>query len=219
MGHISIVDTAGMRHKKKIKETVEIFSLARAKESIRKSDVAIIMIDATTFLHRDDISAIEYVVKNGKPCLLLVNKWDLISKKDAKEYRKNLNDRLRFTLWIPIIFTSCKDRQNIIKAIDRASEIAARSKVVLQTAKINKVLEKLQHQKPHNYHKGNRPKIFYATQISATPQKFVLFCSHHKDIKPDYLRYIENGFRKAFDLNGIPVGFELKERGKGEKNC
>jgi len=212
--YISIVDTAGVRHKKKIKETVDMFSLARTKESIKRSDVAIIMIDATTFLHRDDISVIEYVVKNHKPCILLVNKWDLLNKKDAQEYKKRLDSRLKFIQWIPTIFTSCIEKHNILRAIDKASKIADNAKIVIQTAKINKLLEELQHARPHHHYKGVRPKIFYGTQISATPQKFMLFCSYSKSIKPDYLRFLENSFRKSFSLEGIPIAFELKERGR-----
>jgi len=191
---------------------VEIFSLARTKESIKRSDVAIIMIDATAFLYRDDISVIDYVIKNGKPCILIVNKWDLISDKDAKSYRRRLQDRLRMISWIPILFTSCKDKHNIIKAIDRACETAQRAKATIQTARINKLLERVQKEKPHPYSKRVRPKIFYATQISTAPPKFLLFCSKPGEIKREYLRFLERSFRMNFDLEGIPMVLELRKK-------
>ncbi|MFH1867479.1 MAG: ribosome biogenesis GTPase Der [Candidatus Omnitrophota bacterium] len=209
---IVLIDTAGMRHKKKIKETVEMFSLARTKQSVKRCDVALIMIDGRLGLSRDDMAVIDYVLKQGKGCALLVNKRDLIKDTDADQYKKELIRRFNSIGWIHIIFTSCKEKRNIIKAVDTACEILKRSKMVVDTPRINNLIESAQQLKAPPSSGRIRPRIYYATQIGAQPPKFLFFCSNPKRIKPEYLRFVENHFRKNLGLIGVPIFFELREK-------
>lgn len=209
---LTIIDTAGMRHKRKIKEVVEIFSLARAKQSIRRCDIALVMIDATMGFCRDDIAIIDYVIKEGKNCLLLVNKQDLVKDMDIEGYKKALRVKFRPIEWIPIIFTSCKEKKNIIKAIEVASRVVEKSRLSIPTPQINELLEEWQHIKPHPYYGRARPRIYYATQIGASPPKFLLFVTEPIHINKDYLRFIEHCLRRHFGLNGIPIVFQLRKK-------
>ncbi|MFC1808088.1 ribosome biogenesis GTPase Der [Candidatus Omnitrophota bacterium] len=209
---IVLVDTAGIKHKRKIKETVDMFSLARTKQSVRRADITIVMIDATSDLCRDDIAVIDYVLKSGKACMLLVNKRDLVKDLDVAAFKQKLYDRFKPLEWIPIIFTSCTMRKNIIRAIDESRKIVKRSKSLIKTPKLNSLLEKLQLQQAHPSSKGARPKIFYATQVETGPPKFLLFCSNPSRIKADYLRYIEKNIRKSFNFDGVPIELAFKDK-------
>ena len=209
-----LVDTAGMRHKRKFKETVEIFSLSRTKESIKRSDVVIVMIDASIGLQREDLAVLDYVIKEGRSCILLINKWDLIEAPDADVYKGDLIHKFRPIEWIPMLLTSCIQKKNIIKALELAYKTKIRSQVILKTPLINKLIKHIQATHPHPRVNKAQPKIYYATQLKASPLVFVLFCNKPKVFKSEYVRYIERCFRKEFGLEGIPISFQLRPRGK-----
>jgi len=209
-----IVDTAGIRHKKKIKDVVEIFSLSRTKEAIKRSDTSLIMIDALKGLCREDIAVLDYAIREGKACTLLVNKWDLMRGTDTQVYRQRLVYKYRPIEWIPVLFTSCTQRRNIIKALDAACQLKKKSQVLISTPRINKFFESIQKRSPHAAHQNARPKIFYATQTHTAPPEFTLFCTNPKLIKREYVRFIERQFRKEFGFEGIPVTFQLRARKK-----
>jgi GTPase len=209
---ITIVDTAGIRHKKKFRDVLEVFSLSRTRESIKRSDIALIMIDAVTGLRREDIAAIDYVIKKGKACMLLVNKCDLVRPMDSQGFKVNLINRYNSIEWMPVIFISCKDKRNLVKALDMACDIYKKADLAISTPEINKFFVRLQKLNPHTSSKRIRPKILYATQASEAPPRFILFCSHASLIKKEYLRFVERQLRKEFDLCGIPVSFQLREK-------
>jgi GTPase len=215
---LTIVDTAGMRHKKKFRDVIEVFSLSRARESIKRCDVAFVMIDGSRLLTRDDLAVLTFVIKAGKACVLLVNKMDLLSDVDFQEYKKNLIHKYRPIEWMPVIFTSCKNKSNIIKALDTACSLYDKSKISIPTPSLNKFLVKLQKQKPPVSHKGIRPKILYATQTSVAPCRFVLFCTRLSFMDKEYLRFVERQMRVEFNLHGIPLDFQLRSRKKEAKS-
>jgi GTPase len=210
---ITIIDTAGMRHKKKFRDVIEVFGLSRARDSIRRCDVAFIMVDASRPLSRDDMAVLSYVIKAGKACILLVNKTDLLEDIDFQSYKKNLVLKYRPIEWMPVLFISCKKKKNIIKALDMAYGAFQRSKTSIPTPQLNKLLVRLQNQNPHALRKRIRPKILYATQVSTSPCQFILFCTKASPEK-EYLRFIERQIRGEFGLYGIPIDFQirLKER-------
>jgi GTPase len=210
---ITIIDTAGMRHKKKFRDVIEVFGLSRTRDSIKRCDVAFVMVDASMLLSRDDMAVLSYVVKTGKPCILLVNKTDLLENADLQQYKKNLVFKYRPIEWMPVMFISCREKKNIIKALDLACEAFHRSKKSISTPLLNKLLVRIQNQRPHALRKRIRPKILYATQISTAPCKFVLFCTKSSPDK-EYLRFIERQIRGEFGLYGIPIDFQIRLRAK-----
>ena len=210
-----IIDTAGIRHKKKIKDVVEIFSLSRTRDAIKRSDTVLIMIDAAKGLCREDIAVLDYAIRNGRACTLLVNKWDLMRGDDTQAYKQRLVYKYRPIEWMSVLFTSCIQKRNIIKALDVACELKKKSQIMISTPRINKFLERAQKYSPHAAHQSARPKIFYATQTHTAPPEFTLFCTNPKLIKREYVRFIERQFRKEFGFEGIPVTFQLRDKKKG----
>jgi GTPase len=206
---ITLIDTAGLRHKKKFRDVLEVFSLSRTRESIKRSDVVFVMIDASKGLSRDDVAVLSYVIKVGKACLLLANKTDLLKEPDFQGYIKDLIHRYNPIEWMHVVFISCREKKNIIRALDLACELSQKSRLSVPTPLLNKFLVRVQKQAPHVSHKRTRPKILYATQISAAPHKFILFCTNPSLIKKEYLRFIERQIRKEFGLEGIPINLHL----------
>jgi len=209
-----LIDTAGMRHKRKLKETVEVFSLARTRESIKRSDVVIVMIDASVGLEREDLAVLDYVIKEGRSCILLINKWDLIKEPDVDVYKADLIHRFKPIEWIPLTFTSCIQKKNIIKALELAYQAKIRSQTIIKTPPINKLMMRIQKTHPHPRVNKAQPKVYYATQLQASPPVFALFCNNPKVFRAEYVRYIEKSFRNEFGLEGIPISFQLKPKVK-----
>jgi len=207
-----LIDTAGIKHKRKLRHVVEVFSMARTKESIRRCDIALVMIDINEGLIRDDIAVMDYVLKKGRACLLLANKVDIAKDIDLDRYRRLLIDKYRPLEWIPTMFISCKNRQNIIKALDRGLVILRSAAASVPTPKLNALFEKSQSIRPHPRWRKTSPKIYYGTQIGTLPPKFLLFVSDPERISKEYLRYIERRIRKAFGFQGLPIFFELRTK-------
>jgi len=215
---ITIIDTAGMRHKKKFKDVVEVFSLARTRQALRHSDIVIVMIEAQAGLTRDDIAVLEHVIKDGKGCILLVNKIDLLDGIDFNEYRKDLVNKYRPAEWMQIIFTSCKRQKNIIKALDSACALYKKSKLMIPTPALNKFFQNIQKHIQHTSRKGARGKVLYAVQKSAGPHVFMLFCSNMSLMRREFIKQAERQLRKEFGLEGIPISFQIKPKNAKGKN-
>jgi len=200
-----LVDTAGIKHKRKLRKPVEIFSIARSKESIRRAEVALVMLDAAGGLCVDDIKIIEYVIKCGKPCVIIVNKWDLAKGIKQQDYETALKGRLKLLEWLPIIFISCLKGKNLLNVIELAS-------ISIRTVELNKLLKDIQSAKRHPLVENKKINIFYGTQTQIAPPAFTLFSNYPKLIKSDYLNFLENNIRSQFGLFGVPIRFRLKER-------
>ncbi|MFA5369206.1 MAG: ribosome biogenesis GTPase Der [Candidatus Omnitrophota bacterium] len=216
---LTLVDTAGLKHKRKFREVIDVFSLSRTRQAIKRCDIAFIMIDANEGLSRDDIAIFNYVIDQGKASILIVNKIDLMKGFDSQGYKKGLACKFSPIEWIPVVFTSCKVRKNIDKALDLAWVIHERSKRIISTPELNKFFVQTQRVHPHVSYKSVRPKILYATQTSCLPQRFLLFCARAPLIKKDYLRFIEKRLRSSFGLEGTPIDLQLRSReqkGKGD---
>lgn len=207
-----LVDTAGMKHKRKLRKTVEVFSLARSKESIRKAEVVLVMLDAIEGLCVDDIKVIEYVVKNGKPCAVVVNKWDLIKGTEQSDYEKALKARLRLLEWISIIFISCFKKRNLLQVIELVPTLKERANRNIRTVELNRLLKEIQSAQQHPLAGKKRINIYYAVQTQIAPQTFTLFSNHPKLIKSAYLNFLGNNIRSHFGLFGVPIRFKLRER-------
>ncbi|MFH0732656.1 MAG: ribosome biogenesis GTPase Der [Candidatus Omnitrophota bacterium] len=210
--HFILVDTAGMKHTRKIKDPIEIFSVARSKNSIRKADVALIMLSAAEGLCNDDIKIIEYVIEYGKPCCVVVNKWDLADNVTQKEYETALKERLKLLEWVPIVFISCLTGRNLFQALSIAVSLKEKSDMPIKTTELNKLLQRIQASQRHPLVLVNQVKIYYATQTQTSPQTFTLFCKNHNMVKPHYLNFLANNIRSHFGLLGVPIRFELKEK-------
>ena len=209
-----LIDTAGVRKKAKVKEDIEFYSVIRSIRSLQNSDVSIVMIDAQNGLESQDINLINLAIKYRKGIVLMVNKWDLIEKDQntADNFKKEIEERLGTSSYIPIIFTSVISKQRVFKAIETAMTVYEdRNKKVPTSALNNIMLKEITRFKPPAY-KGKHVKIKYITQLPVKTPTFAFFCNFPKYIKNPYARYLENRMRENFGFSGVPIKLVFREK-------
>lgn len=190
------IDTAGMRKRGKIKSPVEFYSVQRAYKSIDRADVVILMIDGWEGLLRQDMQLVDYIVKKLKPCVITVNKWDLV-KVTKREYRERIIQRLGEYWYIPAVFISALKKENIDRLLDKVEDLFRQSQGKVSTRLLNRVLEKLS------------VKVYYGTQIKINPPTFLLFVN--KIPSSQDVSYISNQLHEEL---GIEVPICIRFRGK-----
>ena len=212
--HINLVDTAGLRKLAKLTDRVEYYSRLRANRAIKNSDVVLILIDALKGFTRQDKSIVDEVIKNGKGLVLIVNKWDLITKNSssAKIFHEQITRKFKSLQHYPIIFISALTKQRIHRVLKEALDVYSRATSQISTKKLNELLEKLLVKNPPQSENGKQIQIKYITQVSIDPIIFALYTNYPKKIKTHYIRYLENQFRKNFDLEGVPVIFSFRRK-------
>ncbi|MGO1369991.1 MAG: ribosome biogenesis GTPase Der [Senegalia sp. (in: firmicutes)] len=210
------IDTAGMRRKKKVTENIERYSVVRALTAIERSDVCLIVIDAEEGVTEQDKKIAGYAHDNGRAAIILVNKWDLIEKEDKTylKFEKEVRNELSFMTYAPIILTSALTGKRINRIIDLIKIVSNNHSMRIKTGVLNDIVGEaiLMNQPPSD--KGRRLKIFYATQASSKPPKFIIFVNDKELMHFSYARYLENQIRNSFGLEGTPIWFEFRERGE-----
>jgi GTP-binding protein len=209
-----LIDTAGLRKKAKISDSIEFYSTIRSVQALEESDVCVIMLDAQRGLEAQDLTIVQLADKHKKGILILVNKWDLIEKdtKTALEYQKRIEERLGEFNYIPIIFTSMLTKQRVFQAIEKASEIYEHRQQRISTSKLNDLLGKdIEHYPPPSV-KGKHIKIKYITQLPTKTPSFAFFCNHPKYVKMAYRRYLENKLRSHFNFEGVPISVFFRQK-------
>lgn len=209
-------DTAGLRRKKNITENLEKYSVIRTLNAIERSDIAILLIDATEGITEQDTKVIGFAKEQNKALIVAVNKWDLVVK-DNKTYKKfedEIRTKLSFVQYAQIVFISVKTGQRLDKLFE-AIEIADENySLRISTGILNDIInEAIVHNAPPT-DKGQRLKIFYTSQVSTRPAKFLIFVNKIELMHFSYLRYIENQIRKNFSFISVPIVFELRQRGE-----
>lgn len=209
-----VIDTAGLRRKAKIKESVEFYSMVRSMQSIRRCDIAILIIDATNGMEAQDMRIVNEAVRLRKGVVLAVNKWDLIEKdtNTAKKFEDDIRDTLKNLAYVPVMFISALTKQRIYKVVDVAKSVYAERGKKVKTTELNKFLEDIIAHYPPPSMDRREVKINYCTQIKAGPPVFVFFCNAPKSIRPHYRSYIENQFRKRFGYLGVPLSFAFRKK-------
>lgn len=214
-GHeFMLVDTAGMRRKSKVHEDLEFYSVMRSVRAIEHSDVCVLMIDAQTGLEAQDMSIFNLIVRNGKGCVLVVNKWDTIEKDSntMKEYIAGIKSKLAPFNDIPIVFTSVIKKQRIMDVLDAATKVYGNYSKKIQTSVLNDVmLPEIENYPPPAW-KGKYIKIKYATQLPTKAPKFAFFCNLPQYIRDPYKRFIENRLRENFDFSGCPIQVFFRQK-------
>jgi len=209
-----IIDTAGIRHKSKIKEVLDVYSMSRSLESIRHSNVSLVMLDAVEGVTVEDLKIINIAEKEGKGIIIIVNKWDLVKDIRMEDYEKAIRKRAPFLGYVPVLFTSCLTGRNVIKAIDLSACIFKNCSTTIKTAELNEVLQALQKSRSSPFRSGRTVKLYYITQAGIMPPKFLIFVNNKKLAKPSYAKFIEHHLRRSFDFTGTPVrlGFRNSRR-------
>lgn len=202
-----LIDTAGIRRKNKVDEDLEFYSVIRAIKALDEADICLLLLDAAKGITAQDINIFSLAVRKGKGVVLLVNKWDLVEKDThtARDYEKELKNRLAPFTDVPILFISVKDKLRIFKVIETALQVYENRQRKIPTSRLNEVMLKA----VASYHapvvRGNAIKIKYVTQLPTAVPSFAFFCNYPDDIKQPYKNYLENQLRANFDFKGVPV--------------
>ena len=211
----NFTDTAGIRRKSKVDDEIEKYSIMRAKMAIERSDVCVIMIDATEGFTEQDSKVAGLAIEQGKAAMIAVNKWDIVEKdgKTMDNMRKTLMQDFSFMPYAPIIFISAKTGQRLDRLFDLIKFVHSQNTMRISTGMLNDVLAEATARVQPPSDKGKRLKIYYMTQASVKPPTFVFFCNREELFHFSYQRYLENQIRSTFGLEGTPVKFVIRERG------
>lgn len=214
----TIIDTAGIRRKNAIYDNVEQYSVMRALGSVRRADVCIICIDATEEASEQDIRLCGYVHEQGKPSVIVMNKWDLVAKDTftINKYEEKLKEQLKFMDYYKSVYISALNGQRIDKVIEMCDYVYQQSCFKVKTGILNDVIHDCVSTVEPPSKKGRRLKIYYATQVEIKPPCFVLFVNEISLMHFSYKRYLENKIREAFKLDGTPIKIFI--RNKEDKN-
>jgi GTP-binding protein len=210
----TLIDTAGIRRKTKVNEDLEFYSVIRAIKAIDEADVCLLLLDADKGVTAQDLNIFSLAIKKGKGIVVLVNKWDLIEKdtNTARDYEKELKQRLAPFTDVPILFISATEKTRIFKAIETGLDVYANRQQKISTSKLNDVMLKA----VESYHapvvRGNAVKIKYVTQLPTPVPSFAFFCNYPDDIKTPYKNYLENKLRENFNLSGVPIRIFFRKK-------
>ena len=213
-----LIDTAGIRRKRSVEEDLEQYSVMRSLGAVRRADVCLIVIDSSEELSEQDVKIAGYVHEQGKPSVVVMNKWDVVEKDTytIEKYNRKLKEELKFMDYFIPTYVSAKTGKrvdNLIKLAERAYENASRR---VSTGLLNDVLREaiLTNEPPSK--NGKRLKIYYVTEVSANPPTFVIFVNDDTLMHFSYRRYLENALRRSFEFEGTPI--RLIIRNKNEKD-
>ena len=212
--NLMLIDTAGLRKRKLVDDDIEFYSSIRTVKAIRQSDVCMLLIDGPEGITRQDLAIFKEITEANKGVVLLVNKWDLVEKdhKSVEKYTAEVKEKLAPFTDVPIFFTSNVTKQRILKALERAMEVAENRKMRIATSKLNEVMLPIIEKQPPPVYKGKDIKIKFVTQLPTRSPAIAFFCSNPQYIKDPYMRFLENKLREHWDFSGIPVRlyFRLK---------
>ena len=204
------VDTAGVRKKTKITDTVERYSVNSALKSTTKAQLTLLTLDAQEGLGAQDKRLIDLLVTRKTPFVILLNKIDLLTAKELKQAQKDLAEALAFCAHIPILPVSAKEQLGLKKILPLAQKIVAECKVRVPTGQLNRAMNEVLHAHQPPIVNHARPKFFYLTQAESEPPTFVFFVSDAERVTESYLRYLERGLRKLFNINHAPIRMRLR---------
>jgi GTP-binding protein len=208
-----LIDTAGLRRKAKVKESIEFYSTLRTLRSIERCDVAVILADSGIGLDRQDLRVIDETVTRRRGTVLALNKWDLVpDAANAPAYEKRVKRLLKRNDFIPLVLISALTGKNIFRLVTMASKVRERMRARITTNRLNKHLLPLLARRPPSTSTGKEVKISYITQAATDPPVFAFFVNDPDAIKTEYRRFIEGLLREEYDLEGVPVTITFRKK-------
>lgn len=214
-GKFVLIDTAGIRRKSRVDNEIEKYSVLRSYMAVDRSDVCVIMIDATEGFTEQDSKVAGYAHEQGKACVIAINKWDAVEKETntMNEFTKKLQTDFSFMSYAPFVFISAKTGQRINKLFELIVSTYEQNCRRISTGMLNDMLAYATAKVQPPSDKGKRLKIYYMTQASTNPPTFVTFCNRADLFHFSYRRYLENQIRETFSLTGTPIKMVVRERG------
>ena len=212
--NFNLIDTAGIRRKKKVKEDLEFFSVLKAVRSIERSDIVLLLVDATRGFDTQVQKIFWLAHRNNKGIVILINKWDLIDKDkiDTITYEKKIKDKIAPFIDVPILFISVIKKQRVLKALEMAIKVYKYRNLRIPTSQLNKFILPIVQKTPPPSNKGKIIKIKFCTQLPTKYPQFVLFCNLPQYIKDSYRRFIENKLRSNYNLSGVPINIFFRKK-------
>ncbi|UTW60741.1 ribosome biogenesis GTPase Der [bacterium SCSIO 12741] len=209
-----LVDTAGIRKKKKVHEDLEFYSVMRAIRAIEKSDVCFVMIDTVEGISAQDLNILNLAYKNNKGIVILFNKWDLVEKEtnSARDLEREIKNKLAPFTDVDVLFISVKDKLRIHKALDAGLRVFKNRTKKIATSKLNDFFLPLIEAYPPPSIKGKYIKIKYVTQLPVYYPSFAFYCNLPQYIKDPYKRYLENKLREEFGFTGVPIQIYFRKK-------
>jgi len=209
-----LIDTAGIRRKQKVHEDLEFYSVIRAIKAMDEADVCLLLLDAEKGISAQDLNIFSLAAKKGKGIVVLVNKWDLVEKETntARDYERELKQRLAPFTDVPILFISAKEKTRIFRVVETALEVFENRGRKIPTSQLNEVMLKAIESFHPPVVRGNPVKIKYVSQLPTHVPSFAFFCNLPDDIKQPYKNYLENQLRLNFNFKGVPVRLFFRKK-------
>lgn len=218
-GNYIFIDTAGIRRKNKVYETLEKYSVIKAKNAIDRAQVCLLLIDAVEGVTEQDEKIAGLAHEAGKAIIIVINKWDLIEKETMtlERYKKKVYEKLAYLSYAPIVFISAETGQRVNKIFEMINQVNEQNDLRVPTGLLNDTLSQAVAITQPPSDKGRRLKIYYMTQVATRPPTFVIFVNSKPLMHFSYVRYIENHLRKQFGFIGTPIHMIIRERGEKER--
>ncbi|MDY2780443.1 MAG: ribosome biogenesis GTPase Der [Bulleidia sp.] len=209
-----IVDTAGIRKRGKVYESIEKYSVLRALSAIERADVVLFLIDAEKGIREQDKHVAGYAEEAGKPVVIVVNKWDTVEKDDQtmNVFIEKVRTEFAYLAYAPIVFVSAKTRQRVMTILPVVDKVYENTLRRIPTNVLNEVIADFQMVTPAPARNGKRFRIYYATQVGVQPPTFMLSCNEPSLLHFTYRRFIENQLRQSFDFEGTPIHLVVRKK-------
>ena len=211
-----MIDTAGMRKKGKVFESIEKYSLIRSMRAISRSDICLVVIDAEEGITEHDKHIAGYAINEGKGLILVVNKWDLVKDKSIKEFTQLMRNEFQFATFAPIVFLSALTKKRIHTLMPEVIKVAENIKREIKTSILNEVISEAYELNLPPTYKGKRLKIYFVSQSGIKPPKFTFRVNNKGLVHFSYERYLINKLRENFDFTGTPIEIKFKNRSGDE---
>lgn len=209
------IDTAGLRKKQQARDAAEIFSRFRAESTIKRADVVLFLIDAQEPISRVDKKIGDFIIRHVKPCIIIVNKWDLVEKETStNDYIKYLARTLIGLKFFPLSFISAKTNFNVWETISIAEDLFKQSGMKISTPFLNQVLQKIRKKREPTAKARGTPKIYYGTQTGIHPPKFVIFVNDPTLFESNYQRYLLNCLHEELPISEVPLQIQFRQRSR-----
>lgn len=210
----TFIDTAGIRRQRSVDSRVERFSVIRTYSAVDRADMVLFFVDATEGITEQDTKIIGYAHNQKKASIIVVNKWDLIKKETntMRDFITDIRNKITFTLYAPITFISVKDNQRIDKLFEVIDAVDENYSFRIPTGTLNTMLRDAMLINPPKSKKGKQLKIYYMSQVTTRPPKFLIYVNDEELMHFSYLRFIENKIRDNFNFEGVPIELEVRNR-------
>lgn len=211
---VTLIDTAGMRRRARVKEDVEFYSVVRTRRALERCHIAAVFLDCSEGVTQQDMKVIQDAIDAQKGIVLVVNKWDLLTNVDNTlfEYKRTLDQKLQGLGYIPVVQMSCKDKMNLNEVLDLAFQINVERKKRVSTPDVNRLIEAINQRYLPPSTQGKRPKIQFGAQVGTEPPSFAFFLNYPNLLKPPYKKFVENQLREQFGFRGVPISIAFKKK-------